>query len=206
MAIESFLLFIAVAILPAISPGPAILLALSNSLRHGPRSVIYSALGNTLGLTILGFAVAFGLATILSVSVAAFMVVKIIGAAYLIYLGVKLWRDGQAVSLSGVAGPPLSRGKLFRQALIVSLTNPKALVILAALIPPFVDRAQPVVLQVAILSMTYAGLCFANHLLIAFAGGKIRQLLLFETRMIAVRRVLGAMFIGLGAALAAANR
>ena len=98
MAIESFLLFIAVAILPAISPGPAILLALSNSLRHGPRSVIYSALGNTLGLTILGFAVAFGLAAILSVSAAAFMVVKIIGAAYLIYLGVKLWRDGQAVS------------------------------------------------------------------------------------------------------------
>ena len=88
----------------------------------------------------------------------------------------------------------------------MSLTNPKALVILAALIPPFVDRTQPVVLQVAILSMTYAGLCLANHLLIAFAGGKIRQLLLSEARMIAVRRVLGATFIGFGAALAAANR
>ncbi len=206
MLMKTYLLFLAVCILPAISPGPAVLLALSNALRFGARSVVYSALGNSLGLVMLGFAVAFGLAAILAVSATAFLVVKIIGAAYLVYLGVKLWRDGKSISLPGDDAPPLSRGRLFRQALFVSVTNPKALVILAALIPPFVDKTQPVFIQVAILSATYSAMCFANHLMLAVAGGKVRRFLSSEGRMIVVRRVLGTMFIGFGAALAAANR
>jgi threonine/homoserine/homoserine lactone efflux protein len=206
MSLDTFLIFVAVSILPAISPGPAILLAISNSLRYGSRSVLYSALGNALGLTLLGFAVAFGLAAILAVSAAAFTIVKFIGAAYLIYLGVKLWRDGKSIALPGGGLIPISRGKLFRQAFFVSITNPKALIILAALIPPFIDRAQPVLPQVAIMSLTYVGLCFLNHLLLAFAGGRVRRFLASEARMTAVRRVLGSMFIGFGAALAAASR
>ncbi|MGB0085784.1 MAG: LysE family transporter [Rhodomicrobiaceae bacterium] len=206
MLMKTWLLFLAVGILPAISPGPAVLLAISNALRYGPRAVLYSALGNALGLTILGFAVAFGLAAVLAVSAAAFTVVKIIGAAYLVYLGAKLWRDGKAISLDGGASRPMSGARLFRQAFFVSVTNPKALVLIAALIPPFVDRGQPMITQVAIMSVSYAALCFANHLMLAVAGGRLRRFLSSEKRMKAVRRVLGSMFIGFGAALAAASR
>ena len=67
MLINTWLLFVAISIVPAISPGPAILLAISNSLRYGAKATFYSALGNALGLTILGFAVAFGLAALLEV-------------------------------------------------------------------------------------------------------------------------------------------
>jgi homoserine/homoserine lactone efflux protein len=206
MNIESWLLFIAVAVLPAISPGPGILLTISNSLRYGPRATLYSAAGNSLGLTVIGFAVGFGLAAILAVSALAFTVVKLVGAVYLVYLGIKLWRDGGALALPGGADAPISRSRLFRQALFVSLTNPKALVLIAALIPPFVDQNGPVLLQVTILSVSYALMCFANHLLLAFAGGKIRRFLASERRMIAVRRVLGSLFIGFGVALASAGR
>jgi threonine/homoserine/homoserine lactone efflux protein len=207
MLMKTWLLFLAVSILPVISPGPAVLLALSNSLRFGPQATLYSALGNMLGLTLLGFAVAFGLAAVLAVSAMAFTIVKFVGAAYLVYLGIKLWRGGGAIALAGAAAPrSVSRGKLFRQAFLLAITNPKALVLIAALIPPFVDRAQPMFTQVTILSLTYAALCFGNHLLLAFAGGKLRRFLSSERRMTAVRRVLGTTFIGFGAALATASR
>jgi homoserine/homoserine lactone efflux protein len=207
MLMKTWLLFLAVSILPVLSPGPGMLLAISNALRYGPQATLYSALGNMLGLTLMGFAVAFGLAAILAVSAMAFTVVKIVGAAYLIYLGVKLWRDGKALPIASAAPlPPVSRGRLFRQALLLAVTNPKAMVLIAALIPPFVDRTQPMFAQVAILSLSYAALCFANHLALAFAGGKLRRFLASEARMTRVRRVLGTMFIGFGAALAAASR
>ena len=206
MLINSWLLFVAISIVPAISPGPAILLAISNSLRYGAKATFYSALGNALGLTILGFAVAFGLAALLEVSALAFTVVKMIGALYLVYLGIKLWRDGKGIALPSHSAPILGRRKLFAQALLVSVTNPKALILLAALIPPFIDRAQPLLPQVTAMAVTYAVMCFLNHLLLAFASGKLRRFLSSQQRMLAVRRMLGTMFIGFGAALAAASR
>ena len=206
MLINTWLLFVAVSFVPTISPGPAILLAISNSLRYCARATFYSALGNALGLTMLGFAVAFGLAALLEVSALAFTAVKIVGAIYLVYLGIKLWRDGNAISLPSHAVPIMGRRKLFGQALLVSVTNPKALILLAALIPPFIDRSQPLLPQAAAMAVTYAGMCFLNHLMLAFASGKVRRFLSSQKRMLAVRRVLGSMFIGFGAALAAASR
>ncbi len=206
MPIQSWLLFIAIALVPAVSPGPGMLLALSNSLRYGPRSVIYSGLGNSIGLTLLGFAVAFGLSALLAVSASAFTVIKIIGAAYLLYLGFKLWRDGKSFLMPGAGEVAASRSRLFRQAFLVSITNPKAMILLAALIPPFVAHNQPILPQAAVMSLTYAGLCYATHLILAFAGGKIRRFLSSDRRVTAVRRVIGSMFIGFGAVLAASSR
>jgi threonine/homoserine/homoserine lactone efflux protein len=206
MSVNIFLIFVAVSILPAISPGPGMLLAISNALRYGPQATFYSAIGNSLGLMILGLVVAFGLAAILEMSALTFTIVKIIGALYLAYLGIKLWRDGDAIALPGEAVPLTSKARLFRQAFFVSITNPKALVLIAALIPPFVNRSEPLLPQAVIMSVTYAGLCFLNHLVLAFAGGKVRRFLSSEKRIVAVRRVLGSMFIGFGAALAAASR
>lgn len=207
MELKTWLVFLAVSILPVISPGPAILLAVSNALRFGPRATMYSATGNMLGLIGVGFAVAFGLAAIMAASAAAFAVVKFVGAIYLIYLGVKLWRDKQAFVPQ--AGPaPLAKTplKLFAEAFFVSVTNPKAIIILAALIPPFVDADKAAFPQVAIMSATYAGMCFLNHLALAFAGGWMRRMFASERRMRNLRRTLGGMFIGFGAALATASR
>lgn len=207
MALETWLLFVAVSLLPAISPGPAVLLALSNAFRFGASSVLYSALGNMIGLNLLGFAVAFGLAAIMQTSALVFTAAKIVGAAYLCYLGWGLIREGKSFEFEA-GGLTKRKGRLalLLEALAVSLTNPKALVILAALIPPFVNRDEPVIPQVAIMSATYAGLCFLNHLAIALAGGHVRRFFASERRTRLIRRSLGLLFIAFGAALAAARR
>jgi threonine/homoserine/homoserine lactone efflux protein len=207
MALQTWALFVAVSILPVMSPGPAVLLAISNSIRFGPTATFFSALGNTLGLTILGFAVAFGLAALLTASAAAFTIVKIAGALYLLYLGLRLWRNGKALEFDPVtSGPVKSPMKLFLEALLLALTNPKGLVLVAALIPPFVDHNLPALPQVAILSLTFAVMCFFNHLFLAFAGSRARRLLSSERRLLAVRRVLGSLFMGFGVALALTSR
>ncbi|MDX2264477.1 MAG: LysE family transporter [Hyphomicrobiales bacterium] len=207
MSLETWLVFLVVSIVPVISPGPAILLAVSNTLRYGGRATVFSALGNMFGLVLVGFAVAFGLAAIMAASALAFTVVKVIGAAYLIWLGVKVWRDRGALEVAdGGPGLAKSRRRLFWEAFFVSVTNPKAIIILAALIPPFIDPAKPAFAQVAILSTTYAVMCFINHLMIAAAGARVRRFLQSERRMAHLRRALGAMFIGFGAALATASR
>jgi threonine/homoserine/homoserine lactone efflux protein len=207
MPVETWLLFIAIAFLPALSPGPAILLAISNSIRFGAKATVYSGLGNAVGLLLLGFAVAFGLAAIMVASALAFTIVKLAGALYLFYLGTKLWRDGKAFSIQP-AQPAVMKSRLglFFEALAVALTNPKGIILLAALLPPFVDHTQPVFPQVAVMSATFASLCFGNHLFLAFAGARVRHFLSSPCRLKAVRRALGSLFIGFGAALAFASR
>lgn len=207
MAVETWLLFVAVSILPAMSPGPAILLAISNALRFGPRSTHYSALGNSLGLTLLGLAVAFGLAALMQASAAVFTVVKIFGAAYLFYLGIKLWRSDKLLSVDSARAEPLKTPRaLFLEALGLALTNPKGLLLLAALLPPFIDHTRPVVPQAAVMSVTFAVMCFLNHLFLAQVAGRIRKFLASERSMRLLRRGLGGMFIGFAGALMATSR
>lgn len=207
MALETWLLFVAVSILPAISPGPAILLAVSNTLRYGSRPTVFSATGNALGLVVLGFCVAFGLAAVMAASATAFLVLKLVGGGYLIYLGIKLWRDRQALHIDTGRPAAVHGGRYFlAQAFLVSVTNPKAILVLTALLPPFLDMQRQLMPQVAILSVTYAVICFANHLFIAYAGGWMRRFLLSERRLTYLRRGLGTLFVGFGVALATMQR
>ncbi len=207
MTLQTWLTFVLVAILPAVSPGPAILMALSNSLRFGPRSVVYSALGNALGLIVLGFGVAFGLAAIMKTLPAIFVAIKIFGAAYLFYLGLKLWRNETSFQFDeSQSAPSKSHRLLFFQALLLSLTNPKGLVLLAVLLPPFVDQDKPVLTQVGLLCVTFAIMCFGNHMFIAFTGAKVRAYLASARFAQGLRRILGGLFMVFGASLALSAR
>ena len=207
MTLQSWFIFVIVAILPVLSPGPAILLAISNSIRYGPSATVYSALANAIGSTILGFAVAFGLSALIDASAFGFAAMKIVGALYLGYLGLKLWRSGDALNLAAAAKAPVkTRKRVFAEALFLAVTNPKSLVLLAALLPPFTDRSQPIFQQAAILSITFAVMCFCNHLFLAYAAGRARRFLASERRLVAVRHALGTLFIGFGAALALTAR
>ncbi len=206
MTLEVWLLFIAVSLAPAISPGPAVFLALSNTLKFGGRATIWSATGNALGLFILGFGAALGLGTIMETSALAFTMLKFIGAAYLIWLGIKTWRDKSGLIEEGQNILPPQKHKLFSTALIVSLTNPKAIVVILALFPPFMNAEGSALFQAAVLSATYAVLCFLNHLTIALMGGRLKNFMNNMKRIRLVRRVLGATFVSFGALLASAQR
>lgn len=207
MPIDLWLVFVAVSLLPAISPGPGVMLALSNTLRFGRNATLASASGNALGLVLLGYAVALGFGAIMATSAIAFIVLKIIGAAYLIFLGIKIWRDKTTFQLQdGVLTARKSGWKLFLEAFFVSVTNPKAILVITALFPQFMRADRIDLLEITILSVTYAALCFANHAAIAFAGGHMRRFLTSARRMLWVRRITGTLFVGFGTALAAASR
>jgi len=195
-----------VAVLPAISPGPAILLALTNALRHGPYATVWSGSGNALGLFLLGLAVAFGVGQLMMASALAFIMIKVAGAAYLIFLGVSLWRKGLSVP-GGYAGQKtVKRWHLFGQAFLIAITNPKAILILAALLPPFMQPGPDLLLQALALSAVYALLCLANHLCIAYFAGRIRLFLFNPKRLQVTEKAAGACFIGFGMALLAVSR
>jgi threonine/homoserine/homoserine lactone efflux protein len=207
MTAGTWAFFVLVSILPALSPGPAILLAISNSVRFGFWATAWSALANAAGLTVLGLAVSFGLSALMAASALAFAALKAAGAIYLVYLGIKLWRGRSDLDFAEVPNAaPKSRRSLFFEALLLALTNPKGLVLLAALLPPFINRDLPVFPQAAVLSLTFAAMCFCNHLFLAGTASRARRFLASGQRMRALRRALGALFVGFGAALALSAR
>jgi threonine/homoserine/homoserine lactone efflux protein len=206
MPLDTLFVFLLVAVLPAISPGPAVLLALTNTLRHGRAATVWSGLGNALGLFVLGLAVAFGAGALMAASAIAFVAFKVMGAAYLMYLGVKLWRNGLAIDTTAVQTKTIRRARLFGEAFLVSITNPKAILILTALLPPFLKPGPQLPVQALVLSAAYALLCLTNHLCIAFFAGRIRGFLLNAKRMRVTQKVAGGGFIGFGLALLGASR
>ena len=207
MSLDTWLLFIAVSLLPAISPGPAVLLAISNALRFGSMATLVSATGNALGLVVLGYAVTMGLGALMMASALAFTVVKLVGAVYLVFLGIKLFRDRTAfVAVENAIASRQSHWQLFSTAFIVSVTNPKAIFIIAALFPQFLAHGSYSLTDTSILSLTYAIMCFLNHALLAMFGGKIRKFLTTQKVITRLRKSLGVAFVGFGAALAAASR
>ena len=207
MPLESWLLFVIVSLVPVISPGPAIMLAITNALRYGTRAALVSGAGNAAGVFILGYAVTSGLGALMATSALAFTVVKIIGALYLLYLGIKVLRDRSAFRIDDTPLAAKASGtRLFGTALLVSLTNPKAMFLIGALFPQFVSTGSGNMLQVGILSATFAGLCFLNHTFLAVFGGRMRGYLQSERVMKQVRRGLGGTFIAFGAALASYSR
>lgn len=207
MSLDSWLLFMAVSLLPAISPGPGVLLAISNALRFGSTATLISASGNAIGLVILGYAVTMGLGALMITSALAFTVVKLIGAVYLVYLGIKLFRDKSAfVAVENANAPRQSYWQLFSTGLIISVTNPKAIFVIAALFPQFLVHGTYNLADISILSFTYAVLCFLNHALLAMFGGKIRKVLKTQKTITRIRKSLGVAFVGFGAALASVSR
>ncbi|MCW8885913.1 MAG: LysE family translocator, partial [Motiliproteus sp.] len=144
MSFENWLLFCSIAFVATITPGPAILLVTSHSLSQGPLRAVATIMGNISGLFCMSLGSVLGLSTLILYSTTAFTVVKIVGALYLIYLGVRLWRqgfrfDGKARA-EGRKTPLLG---LYAQGLMVSLTNPKAIAFTTALFPQFIDTGAP---------------------------------------------------------------
>jgi homoserine/homoserine lactone efflux protein len=203
MPFSTWLLFCGVALLATFSPGPGVLLAISNSVAVGPRQTMFSSLGNAAGLFIVSGAATAGMGALLAVSASAFLVVKIVGAAYLVYLGIKQWRstplplDAKAAS----ANAPHTAGKLFLQGLGVAVTNPKAILFFTALFPQFLTTGGSLVMQTVLLTATFTALALVSH---AFYVGLFRSLRRFLTESRHLRlfnRISGGLFVLLGLSL-----
>ncbi|UDG75440.1 LysE family translocator [Achromobacter sp. 77] len=175
MTLATLLLFVLASAVAIITPGPTVLLALSNGSRHGVRAACWGMGGAVLADLVLIGAVACGLGVLLAASEVAFQIVKWAGAAYLAWLGVKLLRSDAALTLPSERprdARPDGRA-LGMRSFVVALTNPKALLFMSAFLPQFINPAAPLPAQYAILAGILALLNVATMLAYATLGAQM---------------------------------
>jgi threonine/homoserine/homoserine lactone efflux protein len=204
--VPSLMLFAAASIALLVVPGPSVLYIVTRSVTQGRRAGLISVLGVHVGSVVHVAAAALGLSALLASSATAFMIVKYLGAAYLVWLGVqKLRRRGPATVDDT---PPVPRSRLFTQGIVVNVLNPKTAIFFLAFLPQFVSPARgPVAAQIVVL-----GACFillgilsdGGYALLAGAlAGRLRRTRTARRRL---DRASGVVYLGLGAGAAFASR
>ncbi|HET8561905.1 MAG TPA: LysE family translocator [Marmoricola sp.] len=191
-------------------PGPSVLFVIGRALAHGRATALLSVAGNSLGLLLVMVLVAFGLGSVVAESATLFLAVKLVGAAYLVWLGVQAIRrrrgfDGAGGAEVAVGLPPV---RALRQGFVVGFSNPKALMIFAALLPQFVDRhAGQVPAQMLLLGLLAFLIGLVSDSVWALAASQLRTWFTSSPRR---GRALGAAggvsMVGLGVALLVTGR
>ena len=153
MSPEIYAAYVLATVILILMPGPIVTLVIANSLAYGTRTGVNSALGARVGNAVLAAGGAFGLAALLGLLADVFDIIRYIGAAYLIYLGVKAWR-AKPETLDDTA-PMKSKKAVWGQGFIVAITNPKTLLFYAAFFPQFIDPTMPAAPQLALLAVTF---------------------------------------------------
>ncbi|MCH7342408.1 LysE family translocator [Pelomonas sp. CA6] len=201
-------LFLLVAAATVMSPGPGVLMSLSNALRLGWRGALPGILGVASGAAVVATLSATGLGLLLARSALAFSVLKWVGAAYLVYLGWKLWRaPALRWSAAEEALPPVPPGpwRRFVEGLLLQFTNPKAIFFFLSVLPQFVAADQPRAPQFALLVGSYALLVVLIHSLYAVLAQQSRRWLAGPRAGRLLNRIGGATFMGFGVAMAGAR-
>ncbi|MED5612942.1 LysE family translocator [Janthinobacterium sp. P210005] len=205
MHLSNWLLFCSVALLVTFSPGPAVLLAISNAIAVGPRRAMISSMGNGFGLFIISGVAMAGMGVVLATSATAFMLLKLAGALYLVFLGIKQWRSKTSVVADAPVAPgatnPNTFWKLFRQGLTVALTNPKAILFFSALFPQFITPGEPVAIQFTVLTTSFVACAMLAHLFYANLARLLKTQLATPGRAKLFNRICGGAFVLLGLSL-----
>lgn len=205
MSFEIWAAFAAASALLLVIPGPTVLLVVSYAMGRGWRVAAPMAAGVALGdLTAMTLSM-LGVGALLAGSAALFTAVKWIGAAYLVWLGVKLWRAGgtAAASARTDASPPM---RMLGHAWLVTVLNPKSILFFVAFVPQFLDPAKPFAGQAAVMVATFVVLAFANAFGYAVLGARAGGLVRSPRAMRIVNRGGGTALIGAGAAAALLHR
>jgi len=199
MHFSTWIIYAAVAIAAILTPGPAVFLAISNSVAFGWRRVSFSSLGNILGLLVVSSLAMAGLGALLKTSAAVFTAVKLVGAGYLIYLGLKQWRAKASLfTRAAESAGTRSNGQLFSQGLLIALTNPKAVLFFTALFPQFLRSDQALAPQFLILTSTFMAFSFLSLMVYAQLAHTARGWFADPGRSAWFNRVTGCVFFTLG--------
>lgn len=202
---STWLLYVAASVAILIVPGPTVTVIIANSLRAGTAAGLMNIAGTQLGLAVMIGVLAAGLSTIVAVMGQVFDIVRLLGAAYLVWLGIKLWRaDGSLADPPANARQKTGHG-YFWQGFAVLMANPKALVFFGAFIPQFVDPSGNTLAQIVLLGGTFMVLAFLLDGLFALAAGKTGSLLSRHNVRL-LERISGTCLIGGGVWLALARR
>ena len=201
MDLNAYLAFVLAASALAIVPGPTVTVVIANSLKYGTRAGLMNVLGTQIGVIIWLAIAALGLGAAMQVMGVWFDLVRLAGAAYLVWLGIQLFRSNG--DLAPAMDRPRPGGSFLLQGLVVILSNPKMLVLFGALIPPFIPPGADVMTSTLRLGITFAVIACATDSAYALAAGRAGQWL-SQRRIRLLEIVSGSCLIG-GAALMVAR-
>lgn len=199
MALDTWLIYLVAVIGLSLAPGPNGLLALTHGVMYGPKKTLFTIIGGVLGFVVLIALAMFGIGALLLASADLLLLFKWIGGAYLIWLGVRIWRSptielqpiGKTVVISDMA--------LFRQGALAALTNPKVLLFFGAFLPQFIEPEQSLFSQFIVMAATFAVVEFAVEYLIARVATGLRPWLARSGKRF--NQCCGGVFALIGASL-----
>jgi len=207
MSLSLWLAFFIAAWAISFSPGPGAIAVMSASLNHGFARGCFATFGLILGFWTQLVVVAVGLGAVIATSAFAFTVVKWLGVAYLVYLGIRQWRAPPLVlPIGNLSAPPIRRRRIVVEAWLLNAVNPKGTVFMLAVVPQFLTAGEPLLPQYVVIGATLAFTDLVVNAGYAALAARLLGLLRTPSRMRAVNRVFGGLFVALGVALATFKR
>lgn len=207
MTYATWFAFLCLALAASFSPGPGVLLAISNAVTVGARRTAYSSLGNAVGVFLVSCIAVSSIGLLFQRSPMALSMLRVVAAVYLAWLGVKQWRSaGKGAQGAGTGTSPGtgmgSRYALFRGGLMVACSNPKAIIFFAAVFPQFLPPGQMAVHRFLLLSLTFVACTFVSHLSYVLLAAAAGTQFLSGPGMARLQRSTGLLFIVLAVGMA----
>ncbi|MFN3748802.1 MAG: LysE family translocator [Sphingorhabdus sp.] len=193
MLTENFLPFLLTAILIELTPGPNMAWLTLTGASVGKRAALFATAGIGLGLAIVGFLAAFGLAELAQASPELFAILRYGGAAYLLWLAWQAWAGSGDVSPEHAHN---GNARWFRHGLMLNLLNPKAALFFVAILPNYVDSAQSIMPQTLLLSASYVAVATAIHLLLALLSSSAQHWFRRGGNELVLRRICALLIAG----------
>lgn len=204
MTLTTYLLYVAAVALLIVTPGPTMLMCMTNSINHGPRRAMTSVAGAVTAVLCVMALSAMGLGALLATSETAFTAAKVAGAAYLIWLGIKTFRSNAVLQVEGQA--PGAGRSFYLQGFLVGASNPKAVLFFAAFFPQFLNPAAPMLPQFAVLALTFMAFEFTVLTLCALGVARLVPLLKSSGPVKWINRICGGLFTLMGGLLLLTRR
>ncbi len=205
--LDFWILYAITVFVASIIPGPSMLLALTHGLKYGAKNSIATALGNMTASMIQATIAITGLGLLLTTSTAIFIVIKYVGALYLIYLGMKLFKTPFHIATEHPSiTKKVSSKKLFNESFIIAASNPKALIFFTALFPQFINEAQNNLIHFTLLVVVLGIIAFTCMMLYSTSAYLIKDVFNKSSLGQYFGKVIGSLFIGLGVSLALVRR
>lgn len=211
MTFDTWLAFVVAAWAICLSPGPGVLSSVTAGLNWGVRGAAWNLVGLQLGATTLLAVAALGIGAVLAAAPTAFLVVKYVGAAYLVWLGVQQWRakaapitlpDAAQPSAAGTSGPRISARALVLRGFLTNVSNPKGILFLASVLPQFIDPGRPALPQYLIVAVTLLVTDVCSMSMYTALGTQALRLMRSPAALQWINRGFGSLFIVAGVVLA----
>lgn len=207
MSWETYLIFLVTTAVVCLTPGPAALLVVTQGISNGFRRSYWAIAGIALANTIYFALSATGVAALILASGTLFSIIKWVGVAYLFYLGISaMLSKSSALTVSADPRQATDGMRAFWQAVVVELSNPKALLYFVALLPQFVDPTAPVALQMLVFGLTCIGLDIGTYSLYGWLGSKTQRFTANEKFVKSSNRASGGLLMIAGAMMATVKR